>query len=141
MIKFEGTNVSDIEICGSASKPLPMMLNRQLIKILEDLGVKEDSFLALQTAAVDELRAATRSSESAAKFLSHNYIGAAAKLPWLVRKLWEIGLLFSDDDFLQNTLELAVLALLRELKYRARIPVEKGVTLYGKFNTLSVIQL
>ncbi len=132
MIKFEGTNVSDIEICGSATKPLPMILNRQLIKILEDLGVKEHGFLALQARAVDELRATTQSAQSAAKFLSHNYIGVAAKLPWLIRKLWEMGLLFSNDSFLQNTLELAVLARLRELKYRARIPVDQGVTLYGK---------
>ena len=61
MIKFEGTNVSDIEICGSALKPLPMFLNRPLIKILEDLGVEQDAFLALQTTAVDKLRATTLS--------------------------------------------------------------------------------
>ena len=131
MIKFEGTNVSDIEICGSSMKHLPMILNRQLIKILEDLGVREQRFLDLQTAAVDELRETTRSAENAARYLSRNYIGAAAKLPWLLRKLWELGLFFSDDGFLQNTLELAVLARLREMKYRARIPVENGVTLYG----------
>jgi len=28
MIKFTGSNASDIEICGSASRPLPMYLNR-----------------------------------------------------------------------------------------------------------------
>ena len=132
MIKFEGTSVSDIEICGSALKPLPMFLNRQVIKILEDLGVEHDAFLALQTAAVDELRSTTLSADNAAAFLTRNHIGMATRLPWLVRKLKRIGLLFSNDDLLKNTLELAVLAQLRELKYRARIPVKHGVTLYGQ---------
>lgn len=132
MVKFQGTGVSDIEICGSALRPLPMLLNRQLIKILEDLGVEGQAFIALQNKAVDQLRSTTQSAETAAKFLSQHSIGGAAGIPWLLRKLWEIGLFSSNDHFLQNTLELAILARLRELKYRARIPVENGVTLYGQ---------
>ncbi len=116
-----------------------MMLNRQVIKILEDLGVKEDAFLNLQNIAIDELRATTRSAANAAKFLTRHSIGVAAKLSWLIRKIWEMGLHFSDDFFLQSTLELAVLAQLRELKYRARIPVKLGVTLYGEQQCLLLL--
>ena len=132
MIKFGGTDVADIEICGSALKPLPMFLNRQLIKILEDLNVPEEAFLELQAKAVENLRMTTRSAVNATSFLQRNFIGKAARLPWLIRKLWALGLSFSDDDFLRNTLEVAVLNELRELKHRSRIRVENGVTLYGE---------
>lgn len=134
MIKFKGTKVSDIEICGAAFKPLPMFLNRQLIKILEDLGVLDDAFLDLQADAVEKLRMTTVSPINAATFLDRNSIGKPARTPWLIRKLWDIGLSFTDDEFLRNSVELAVLVQLRELKHRSRIRVEKGVTLYGKFS-------
>lgn len=132
MIKFGGTSDADIEICGAAFKPLPMYLNRQLVKILEDLKVPHQAFLNLQADAVEKLRITTQSAVNAATFLERNHIGKPARFPWLIRKLWTMGLTFSDDDFLRNTLEIAVLVQLRELKHRARIRVEKGVTVYGK---------
>jgi len=131
MIKFGGTEAADIEICGSAMRPLPFYLNRQLIKILEDLLVPHESFLNLQADAVEKLRMTTLSAINAATFLQRNYIGKPARLPWLIRKLCSIGLSFSDDEFLSKTLELAVLVQLREIKHRSRIRVEKGVTVYG----------
>ena len=132
MIKFEGTTAANIEICGAAMKPLPMYLNRQLIKILEDLHVPDHAFLDLQADAVRKLRMTTLSAINAASFLERNFIGKPARFSWLIRKLWSIGLNFKEDEFLRNTLELAVLVQLRELKHRARIHVEKGVTLYGE---------
>ena len=131
MIKFEGTDAADIEICGAALKPLPMFLNRQLIKILEDLYVPAKAFLRLQADAVEKLRMTTLSAINASSFFQRNHVGKAARLPWLIRKLWAIGLSFTNDDFLRDTLELAVLIELREIKHRSRIRVEQGVTLYG----------
>lgn len=117
MIKFQGVG-SDIEICGAGLRPLPMYLNRPLIKILEDLGVPESAFLNLQDVAVEKLRMTTESPVNAANFLQRNYIGKAARLPWLVRKLLDLNIHFNEDDFLRNVLELAVLIQLRELKHR-----------------------
>ena len=108
-----------------------MVLNRQMIKILEDLNVPGESFLRLQADAVEKLRMTTLSAINAASFFERNFIGKAARLPWLIRKLWSLGFSFTKDDFLRDTLELAVLVQLRELKYRSRIRVEKGVTVYG----------
>ena len=133
MIKFEGTTASNIEICGAAFKPLPMYLNRQLIKILEDLHVSDRAFLNLQADAVEKLRMTTVSPINAATFLDRNSIGKQARTPWLIRTLRDIGLSFTDDNFLRNTVELAVLVQLRELKHRTRIRVDKGRTLYGEF--------
>jgi len=56
MIKFEGTNKTDIEICEAAWKPLPLYLNRQFIKILEDMKVPDTWFLDLQAKEVERLR-------------------------------------------------------------------------------------
>ena len=116
MIKFPGSKDTNIEICGAAFKPLPMYLNRQLVKILEDLGVAETSFLTLQSQAVERLRTTTQSAINAANFLQRSYVGKAAKLPWLFKKLHYLGLSFGSDAFLRSVLELAVLLQLRELK-------------------------
>ncbi|KAI9801541.1 MAG: hypothetical protein M1825_003220 [Sarcosagium campestre] len=131
MIKFDAPNANEIEICGDASRPLPLFLNRQVIKILEDLGVPSESFLELQNAAVDQLRSTTLTCDSAADFLKQNQIGKATHLPWLMRKLDRMGLPFPADTFLEDALETAVLIQLRQLKYKARIPVKNGFTLYG----------
>lgn len=56
MNKFDAPDAWNLEICGAAFKPLPMILNRQLIKILEDLGVSATVLLELQEAAVKDLR-------------------------------------------------------------------------------------
>jgi hypothetical protein len=45
-----------------------------------------------------------------------------------------IGLSFQADKFLTEVVEIAAMANLRDLKYRARLPVEKGHLLYGKKN-------
>jgi hypothetical protein len=42
-----------------------------------------------------------------------------------------IGLSFQADRFLTDIVEVAAMSQLRSLKYRARIPVEKGYLLYG----------
>ena len=132
MIKFEGSPDMNIEICGSARKPLPMYLNRQTIKILEDLGVPYEPFQQLQRHAVNQLRMTTVSPINASTFLDRNRVSPAAQLPWLIRKLESIGLRFNDDEFLSDTLELAVLVQLNEIKYKSRIFVDQGWTLYGK---------
>lgn len=131
MIKFGGSTALDIEICGAAFKPLTMYLNRQLIKILEDLGVPGESVLALQNHAVEQLRIATSSPVNAASFLRRNNVGQSVKLPWLVRELQDIGIIYSEDDFLRHVLEVCVLVELRELKHRSRIRVDQGMTVYG----------
>ncbi|KAL9584990.1 MAG: hypothetical protein Q9212_001787 [Teloschistes hypoglaucus] len=129
MIKFQA-DATQIEICGAGFRPLSMFLNRQLIKILEDLGVPSQAFMELQDEAVEQLRITSENPVNAGYYLQRNSIGKAARLSWLVHKLHYIGMLFSDDGFLRDTLELSVLTQLRELKYRSRIYVERGFTAY-----------
>lgn len=52
-------------------------------------------------------------------------------MPTLIVLMHEIGLRFQADRFLTDIVEVAVMSSLRDLKYRARIPVQKGHLLYG----------
>jgi hypothetical protein len=54
-----------------------------------------------------------------------------AKIPKLIELMHCIGLSFQSDRFLTDVLEVAAMSSLRDLKYRARIPIEKGHLLYG----------
>jgi hypothetical protein len=131
MIKFRGSTDRNIEICSTPGW-LPMVLNRPLIKLLEDLKVKKETFMDLQRDAINELRESTKSAHLAANFLKRRGVApASVKLPWMIESLHNIGLNFRKDEFLERALELALLTALRDLKHRARIPVPNGVTLIG----------
>jgi hypothetical protein len=54
-----------------------------------------------------------------------------AKIPRLIELMHCIGLSFQSDRFLTDVIEVAAMSSLRDLKYRARIPIEKGYLLYG----------
>ncbi|KAL8860175.1 MAG: hypothetical protein Q9178_003439 [Gyalolechia marmorata] len=131
MIKFRGTEDPKIEICGIAAKMLPLVLNRQLIKILEDLGVPDEAFKDLQNYAIDELRTGVSSINNAAAFLEQNNVGMTTHTTWLLRKMQSLGLELSDDKFFRDVLDAVVLIQLQGLKYKTRIPVKEGATLYG----------
>ncbi|KAL8833642.1 MAG: hypothetical protein Q9170_004163 [Blastenia crenularia] len=131
MIKYRGSEESSIEICGVASRMLPLVLNRQLIKILEDLGVPNGVFEDLQNIAINELRASVSSVTNAASFLEKHDVGLSTQTTWLLRKMDSLGLALSDDAFFRDLLDAVVLCELQELKYETRIPVKEGATLYG----------
>lgn len=131
MIKFEGSDSCELEICGSGTRALPFFLNRQLIKILEDLNVPAQVFLDLQQEQVERLRAIAQAPSLAALFLESADLPKSANLPWLINFLWKLGFHYSNDEFLRQTVELAVLVKLHDLKYRSRILVDRAATLYG----------
>ncbi|KAL8897647.1 MAG: hypothetical protein Q9192_002477 [Flavoplaca navasiana] len=139
MIKFRGTGESNIEICGVGSRKLPLVLNRSLIKILEDLKVPHQALKNLQDRAINELRSGVSSILNAAALLEELSIGKSTDTPWLLRKMQALGLELSEDVFFRNLLDAAVLTKLQDLKYKTRLPVEQGATLYGvmdEFGTL-----
>jgi len=108
-----------------------MYLNRQFIKIMEDMGVDDNFFLNLQAAEVERLRMITDSPINASSFLERQSIGDCIHLPWLIRKLAMLNLDFRMDGFLRDVLEMALVFELRLLKHKTRIPVEKGWHLHG----------
>jgi hypothetical protein len=62
----------DLEICGAAYKPLTVFLNHQFIKILEDLNIPAENFLAVQDEAVTTLKLITKHPLNAASFLGES---------------------------------------------------------------------
>ncbi|KAL4967470.1 RNA dependent RNA polymerase [Aspergillus stella-maris] len=131
MIKFNTENRRDVEICGSGSKPIPLVLNRQVIKIMEDMGVSGDWFFKLQGLRVDELRKATATTKNTANFIKTQGIGDCIKIYRLFLLFNKLNLNYKEVPFLRAVVEAAVLRELRLLKHKARIPVAKGITLFG----------
>ncbi|KAK3905375.1 RNA dependent RNA polymerase-domain-containing protein [Staphylotrichum tortipilum] len=130
MVKFE-SNDRELEICDVASKPMPMVLNRQLIKILEDMGAPDTWFLNLQGRELRRLRGITATVYNTANFLRSQKIGESIQLSGLLRHVEAMGIDYRTDAFLRGAVEVVLLRELRLLKRRARIPVGKGMTLFG----------
>ncbi|KAE9983037.1 hypothetical protein BLS_005054 [Venturia inaequalis] len=131
MKKFDCDVPNHLEVCGIADKPLPLFLNRSLIKILEDLGVPAQNILILADQTVKDLHKQMDSPINIANFLESEKIAHAAGFPKLIQHLDDIQIPPSDDRFLQAVVELAAIVRLRELKYKGRIPVKNGMKLMG----------
>jgi hypothetical protein len=131
MDKFNCNEPNHLEICGIADKPLTLYLNRPLIKVLEDLAVPPKNILSLATKTVADLFRHLTSAVNIASFLESESIGDKAGLPRLIQHLDDIEIPVEDDHFLRAVVELAAIVRLRELKYKGRIPVEKGMKLMG----------
>ncbi|RGP68784.1 hypothetical protein FLONG3_8047 [Fusarium longipes] len=131
MMKFPSEDIRELGICDTASKPLRLVLNRQMIKILEDMGSKDEWFFNLQNKALDILRNVTADATNTSSFLEYQAVGVNVGLPRLVKQLKIMGIDYRRDKFLKGAVEHVVLRELRLLKHKARIPVENGVTLFG----------
>lgn len=132
MIKFPSQERKVLEICDTASKPIPLYLNRQMIKILEDMGVKDAWFFKMQGIMLSQLRAVTDSTYNVARFLKQQNVGEALRLHRLFRQLENMGIDYRKDPFLTSVVEASLLRELRLLKHKARIRIgDGGVTLFG----------
>ncbi|PNY29213.1 RNA-dependent RNA polymerase 1 [Tolypocladium capitatum] len=131
MMKFPSRDLGDLGICDVASRPLRLVLNRQIIKILEDMGTADDWFLTLQNKALNMLRGVTATAANTSTFLQYQDIGSTLGLPAFIKHLDRMGIDYRRDRFLRSVVEHVVLRELRLLKHKARIPVNMGVTLFG----------
>jgi hypothetical protein len=130
MTKFDSTGNTDVEICGIASRPLSLFLNRALIKILEDLGIHSNVFLEMQRQMIESLEKALNQPMLAAKLLSSEHLDLI-HMSDLIRNLCAMELSPYSDPFIQSSVDMLALFKLRDLKYRGRIHVKQGVKLYG----------
>lgn len=131
MMKFPSRDFKELGICETAARPLKLVLNRQMIKILEDMGTKPSWFMDMQAKALEMLRGVTATIPNTCTFLEYQDIGGTIGLPRFIRRLHRHGIDYRHDPFLKAVVEYVVLRELRLLKHKARIPVEKGVTLFG----------
>lgn len=103
-----------------------MVLNRQLIKILEDLGVNGSALENLQRLAVEDLKSRTLSISNAVAFLEEHNVGQATHTTWLIRKVESLGVSLNNERFFWDMLYALTLLQLQEMKNRTRIPIAKG---------------
>jgi len=131
MRKFASSDVQNLEICNQSSRPIPLYLNQQMIKIMEDMGVDHKWFFDQQIVEVERLKAVTARPENASRFLEHHAVGSTIAIPKFLLQLERMGIDYRRDPFLRGVVEAAVLKELRLVKHKSRIPVRKGVTLFG----------
>ncbi|KAK3321315.1 RNA dependent RNA polymerase-domain-containing protein [Cercophora scortea] len=131
MEKFPSSDKLNLEICDVASKPIPLVLNRQLVKIMEDMGAPERWFFELQDRELKRLRGITSDVYNTASFLKLQSIGEAIQLHKFFRQTDSMDVDYRRDPFLRAVVEVVVLKELRLLKHKARIPIRQGMTLFG----------
>ncbi len=131
MIKFESGEKYNLEICDMASKPIELYLNRQMIKILEDMGVPQDWFVDLQNDELKELRLIASTAYNMANFIRTRSVGKAMKLYRLLLLADNLDLDYRSDPFLRRATNAVMLRELRLLKHKAHIFVPHGITLFG----------
>ncbi|KAH0496216.1 hypothetical protein TgHK011_003588 [Trichoderma gracile] len=131
MMKFSSNDQTMLGICDTASKPLRLVLNRQTIKILEDMGTNAEWFIDQQNKALDVLRNVTATAVNTSTFLEYQLVGTTVGLPKLIKYLSRIGVDYRRDNFMKTVVDHTILTELRLLKHKARIPVDQGVTLFG----------
>ncbi|KAI1759088.1 RdRP-domain-containing protein [Hypoxylon sp. FL1150] len=131
MVKFESEDLRNLEICDMGNKPIPLVLNRQMIKILEDMGVKESWFLHVQNRELNRLRMIAAYVRNTVEFLKRQKVAEQINFSKFIRRLHKLGIDYKRDAFLCSVVETVILREVRLLKHKARIPVDKGVTLFG----------
>ncbi|XXG96387.1 hypothetical protein Hte_002669 [Hypoxylon texense] len=131
MVKFKSADTRYLEICDMGNKPIPLVLNRQMIKILEDMRVGESWFFDIQNRELSRLRMIAAYVRNTVEFLKRQKVAEQINFSRLIRRLHKLGIDYKRDAFLCSVVETVILREVRLLKHKARIPVEKGVTLFG----------
>lgn len=140
MEKFRSHDEEHLEICDMASKPIPLMLNRQMIKILEDMGAPAKWFMQLQEKELQRLRAITDSVHNVATFLKLQCVGDSVHLSQFLKDVHKMNIDYRKDQFLRGLVEAVVLRELRLLKHKARIPIPHGITLFGVMDETGLLR-
>lgn len=133
MKKFEAPGSMMIEVASVFNKPTRFYLNRPLIMLLEGLQVRGgyNIFKTLQDAVIRDTKEAIESFQGAATFCENYGLGSAYKLASVFSNLAKCGMDALTDAFLLQVLNFGIYHVLRDLKYRARIPVPGGYSLVG----------
>ncbi|EJT98377.1 RdRP-domain-containing protein [Dacryopinax primogenitus] len=140
MNKFDAPDSLGLEIAKSFERPRPFFLNRPFIMLLESRGVHADVFLTLQRNAVKAVED-SKSSLIRASIMTETYgLGGTFWIRLILRNIHDIlgldfeagqGLTTFYDPFLKHIIDVGKANALREIRFRARIPVPNSWTLIG----------
>ncbi|KAI9452162.1 RdRP-domain-containing protein [Russula earlei] len=130
---------AEIEIARSFDYPNPVHLNRPAVMALEDRGVKQDTFINLQEEAKKDIYCSSDSLNEFSKLLRKDGLGGKFYLAPILDQLHKLGLDFKDRNkkraiksaFFERLLRFSQNHSLREVKFKARIPVPQSYQLVG----------
>ncbi|KZT27322.1 RdRP-domain-containing protein [Neolentinus lepideus HHB14362 ss-1] len=131
---------AEIEIARAFDRPSAAYLTKSLIMILEDRGVRMESFLKLQNLAVVDVMLSGDSIERFRKLLEGHRLGGAFRLSHILQGLYDLGFEFNEITADRKKLENPLLKrlihysrnhILREIKHGARIPIPDSWCLPG----------
>ncbi|KAH9014013.1 RdRP-domain-containing protein [Lactarius hengduanensis] len=139
--KFPVHNVeeAEFEIARAFDYPNPVHLNRPAVMALEDRGVKKEAFIDLQEDAKTKIYLSSKSLEVFIEQLRDYGIGSQYHLAFILEQLDKLGLDFVNGanktaigrPFFESLLRYFMSYSLREIKFKARIPVPKSFQLVG----------
>jgi RNA-dependent RNA polymerase len=114
---------------------------RPLVMLLEDLGVRWEDIMRLQSDAVADTETIHESSEHFRKIPEHHSLGRSYHLSRTLKRIEGLGLVFNapkndsasgfDTQFLYQVRQVAKNDVLRDIKHHARIPVPNSYLLVG----------
>lgn len=110
-----------------------------MVMIMEDRGVKKDSFMTLQDTAVADARTIHDSLTKFKQLLKGHQLGGSYRMDSLVFRLMGIGLDIGpgpseqriDSLFWSRLRHFAMTHVLRDIKHGARIPIPRSYLLVG----------
>jgi RNA-dependent RNA polymerase len=141
MRKFTGRDgeFAEIEIARAFDRPNYSYLNRPMVMILEDRGVKRQSFMSLQNSAVANTRTIHDSLAQFRHVLRLHSLGTSYRLSFIIERLVGLGLDINtkdpekrlDNAFFARLRDFAMTHVLRDIKHSARIPIPNSYLLVG----------
>jgi RNA-dependent RNA polymerase len=110
-----------------------------MVMVLEDRGVKKEAFIDLQDAVKAEIYLAEDSLTNLRRLLKGHGLGNKFHLSFILEQLHLLRLDLQNNAnkrtiesvFLQRLLRCSMAHVLREIKYKARIPVPNSYQLVG----------
>jgi RNA-dependent RNA polymerase len=110
-----------------------------MIMVLEDRGVRKEAFIDLQDAALAEIYLSEDSLNNFRHMLKSHSLGNKFRLSFILEQLHLLGLDLQNNadkkaiesDFLRRLLRCSMVHVLREIKFKARIPVPNSYQLVG----------
>ncbi|KAH8998323.1 RdRP-domain-containing protein [Lactarius hatsudake] len=139
--KFPVHNIeeAEFEIARTFDYPNPAYLNRPIVMALEDRGVEKEAFVDLQENAKAKIHLSSNSLKIFIEQLKDYGIGSQYHLAFILEQLDKLGLDFVNGadktaigrPFFESLLRYFMNHSLREVKFKARIPVPKSFQLVG----------
>ncbi|KAJ3087107.1 hypothetical protein HK102_011793 [Quaeritorhiza haematococci] len=138
MEKFQTDQSNTLEIARTSRRLRRAYMNRQLIMILSHLGIRDATFLSLQSSYKDLIDSLMANAREAKEFLMISNSSEHAMV--CAMEMLDAGFLQDKDPFLMGVLECVRCACLTELKHRSRFPAPKTYLFLGVVDEYGVLE-